>query len=592
MEDMDELYYSLGDFHTRPVDIMTFVHDRRFLGQYFNGGLFPYWEEFLKKVYPSPYFSPYGILSLRGSIGQGKSTIAAAGILYDLHKLLCMNSPQDFSGLIYSEKIIFMIFNVTKALAEGVMWDKLTQMMQASPYFSQFFDIYKKRNKEETLFPSRIDFGIGSRIPDSLGKNVVGGALDELNFGILNNQMYNNFNSLVRRMQSRFLGEGGRMPARLWIISSEAEDNSVMNTIVDQYKNDEGVLVVQESIWKVQSHKHTDFPEKSFWVFIGSDTRGSEIITEKDIAFIKNPELCIQVPERYRSTFDADVSMGLRDLAGISTGSSYKLFKIREKLTEACGVTPIFQDSFQLSFSNVDDQIQSHCLLPQYFTSKAVNKRIPRYIHLDVGLTNDRFGIACSYVKDFSSQVFYDEILMKETKEEVPVITTEWAFGIEPETGQEVPLFKAEAFIKWLSKQGFFIKKITADGYQSKQILQNLRTAGYLTEEVSLDRSAEPYFDLRTAVYRGLSTMPNNQILKKELDNLLVVRKGIAKKWAVDHPEKNTDGTKGFKDVSDATCGSQLQARLNAFTDRGIFSGLVDDSETSKEFMDTFWPDR
>lgn len=590
LDELDDLYFSLGDYETRPVDIMTFVKDKRYLGSYWSDGLFPYWEEFLQKVYPSPFYSPYSIISIRGAIGLGKSTIAATGILYDLHKLLCLHSPQAFSNLVASEKIVFMIFNVTKALAEGVMWDKLTQMMQASPYFSQFFDVYKKKRKDETLFPKRIDFGIGSRIPDSLGKAVVGGALDELNFGIISDQMYENFNSLLRRMQSRFMDEGARMPARLWIISSETENQSVMNQIVDQYKNDPGVLVIQESFWAVQKHKYGDFPEKSFWVFVGSESRGPEIIQEGDQAFVKNPELCIRVPARHYGVFSADIHKSLRDLAGYSTGSSYKLFKMRDKLTAAASVTPIFKDTFQLSFANPEDQIQTHCSLPQYFTSKLVDKSKPRYIHIDVGLTQDRFGMASSYVKGFEEERYYDEVLMNEQVRSVPVVLTEWAFGIEPETGQEVPIYKAEAYIEWLRDQGFYIAQVSADGYQSKQLLQNLRVKGFVTAEVSPDKSAEPYMALRNSVYRGLSLLPDNKVMWREADNLMLLTKGVKKVWQVDHPEKNSDGSRGTKDIMDAVCISQSEARTGAFSSKGM-ADLVDNLEDSNDsFTEMFWP--
>jgi hypothetical protein len=593
LEELEELYYSLGEYESRPVDITTFLTDKAYLGRYFSDGLYDYWFQTLKRIYPSPYYSPYWLVSFRGAIGLGKSTIAAAGILYDLHRLLCLHSPQASYNLVESEKVVFMIFNVTKMLAEAVMWDKLTQMMQASPYFSQYFDIYKKRKREDTLFPKRIDFGIGSRIPDSLGKAVVGGALDELNFGILNQQMYNNFNSLIRRMQSRFMDEGARMPARLWIISSEDEDQSTMNQIVEQYQDDPGVLVVQESLWTVKSHIYTDFPAKSFWIFKGSDTRQPDIITAKDQAFKTNPELCIQVPERHLGAFRADIHKALRDLAGHSTGSSYKLFKLREKLTAACSVTPLFDDSFQLTFANPDDQIQGHCLMPQYFTSRMVKKSQPRYIHVDIGLTGDRFGIASSYVKSFVEQSFYDDVNMRESVELVPETVTEWAFGITPENGQEVPLYKAEAFIKWLAEQGFVIAKVTADGYQSKQLLQNLRVAGFQTEELSLDKSPEPYLELRNYTYRGLASFPANKILKREGENLQVVKtKGQVKRWAVDHPEKNPDQTKGSKDIMDAVCGSQYMARMNAHTDRGSYIDANAAETNNSELTELFWPGR
>jgi hypothetical protein len=594
LEELGELYFSLGEHEEIPVDIVTFLESKKFLGGYFEDGLYSYWKEVLQKIYPSPFYSPYWLVSFRGAIGLGKSTIAAAGILYDLHRLLCLISPQSSFNLVESEKILFMLFNVTKGLAETVMWDKITQMMQLSPYFSNFYDIYHKKPKDETMFPKRIDFGLGSRIPDSLGKAVVGGAIDEVNFGILNEQMYNNFNSLIRRMQSRFMSEGAKMPARLWVISSESEDQSVMNQIVDQYKNDGGCLIVQESLWAVKSHLYSDFPEESFWVYKGSDARAPEIIDTSDRAFKTDPDNCVQVPQRHFQTFDADIHRALRDLAGYSTGSSYKLFKARDRLNAALKISPIFDDSFVLSFSNKEDQIQTHCHMPQYFSSRNVNKYIPRYIHIDVGLTGDRFGMACSYVKGFSIEKSYDDIHMIESEEEVPNVVTEWAFGIEPEPGEEVPLYKAEKFVKWLAEQGFVISGVSADGYQSKQLLQNLRLLGFNTVEFSVDKTVEPYLELRNSVYRKISTLPNNKILKKEAENLIVTKQGKTKKWKIDHPEKNPDSTKGSKDIMDAVCGSQAQARENAFNDRARYTNGHHDSNSEEmhNLKKHFWPDK
>jgi len=1044
LDELNDAIFSLGEFEKRPVDIETFLKDKYYLGGYFQDGLFPYWFDFLKKVYPSPFYSPFSIISLRGSIGVGKTTVACVGILYDLHKLLCMHSPQSYAGLVESEKIIFMLFNITKALAESVTWDKLSQMMQFSPYFSSFFDIFKKRKREETLFPKRIDLAIGSRIPDSLGKAIVGGCiahgqlipllsgeslpieevvkrvnsgldlwaysydtsskqiipnkiqkgfvqgiksilkmtldngeeifatadhkflcrngkwkqlqnlkpgdallplnrsisksgyeiivdpntnlkepthwmvdrwkngprntsvhavhhknfkkldntpanlckvthsnhfnyhasiagnvysrmktvdperyskfvkfqsekttewfkqlksnpekfqkyvskqvntankkyknnkafqermskqsldfwnslenaekqqlisnlhqgfneyysqnkedfikqsiknldsekvktwrisernldhleiarseyfnsenfennkklqsgrsknfwenstveeranqgkicssaisnywanitpeeksrkisstwrtkiikyfyeteieisenstgkykvsiilkyfknleelkecvnnynhkivsieemspcltydlsmenrrvpnflvgsifahncLDELNFGIINNQMQENFNSLIRRMQSRFMDEGGRMPGRLWIVSSEDEEQSAMNQIVDNYKNDPGLLVVQESLWTVKSHAYSDFPEKSFWVFKGSDTRAPIIISETDDLLATNPESCIQVPDRHRSAFESDLEKALRDLAGYATGSSYGLFKSKEKLFFASTISPLFPDSFSLSFYDNADQIQNHSLMPQYFYSKSVNKSIPRYIHLDIGISGDRFGMACSYVKGFNKTKIYDHVSMEEREEEIPVVYTEWAFGIESNSGEEIPIYKAESFIYWLAEQEFNIALVSADGYQSKQILQNLRVQRFQTLELSLDRNIEPYLDFRNFIYRGCSFLPTNAILKKELENLLVLKKdGVRNGWKVDHPEKNPDSSKGSKDLADSVAGSQTLARNNALKDKASFLSESETPSVDADIVQMFWKDK
>ena len=73
---LNELTYA--DFAEIPVDVETFLHDKRYLG---NGlidsenrfTLFPYWEEMLKKLFPNNMETRYNNLILTGAIGLGKA---------------------------------------------------------------------------------------------------------------------------------------------------------------------------------------------------------------------------------------------------------------------------------------------------------------------------------------------------------------------------------------------------------------------------------------------------------------------------------------------------------------------------------------
>ena len=73
---LNELTYA--DFAEIPVDVETFLHDKKYLG---NGlidaegrfTLFPYWEEMLKKLFPNNMETRYNNLILTGAIGLGKA---------------------------------------------------------------------------------------------------------------------------------------------------------------------------------------------------------------------------------------------------------------------------------------------------------------------------------------------------------------------------------------------------------------------------------------------------------------------------------------------------------------------------------------
>ena len=90
---LDDLKYA--DFEEIPVDIHTFLHDKKYLGNalYDQDGrftLFPYWEEKLQDVFPDNLTTKYNTIILTGSIGIGKSTFAVICLLYMLYRL-CAN---------------------------------------------------------------------------------------------------------------------------------------------------------------------------------------------------------------------------------------------------------------------------------------------------------------------------------------------------------------------------------------------------------------------------------------------------------------------------------------------------------------------
>ena len=88
-----DLYYT--DYEEIPVSIEEFLHNRKYLGNalYDPDGhftLFPYWEEKLKEIFPTPTTTNYNTIVFTGAIGLGKSTIAVICLLYMLYRLLCL----------------------------------------------------------------------------------------------------------------------------------------------------------------------------------------------------------------------------------------------------------------------------------------------------------------------------------------------------------------------------------------------------------------------------------------------------------------------------------------------------------------------
>ena len=578
LAELEELMSWIGGFSETPVSIDKFVDDPEFLGTYFQGELRPYWRQVLKEVYPSPYYSPAWLICFRGSIGQGKSTIACTCLAYEIYKLLCLIDPQKTLGLIPASKIVFAIFNRTLSLSTDVVWDKLSQIFTRSPYFAKMLGPLGVRRKErDTLFNKRIDIIMGSRIGHSLGSDVFSAIIDEANFDVIENQTYEAFNSLIARMESRFMKPGGSIPGKIFVVSSESDKTSALNKIVDQYKKSKGVYISQAALWEVVTHKGgiPIYSGNRFWVYAGSETRQPEIISLDNSLIKTEPENCVDVPVEHKDRFDADLHAALRDLAGRSTGTTYKLFRLKDKLFSTLIINPIFPDVIRLSFDDEEDQIINYCTHPNFFETPV---DLPRYIHIDMGLSNDKLGISASYVKLFKERKVRDINTFQEVIEVVPEIVTEWATTIEATPGKQIPLYKIRLFLLQIARRGYLIGKISADlKLLSADLIQGLQKAGLDAEYLSVDKTVVPYFSMRSTVYEGRLYLPNSELLKKELIDLEVSPDGTK----VDHPAKSS------KDLADSCCGSAYLASQNADRNKLLF--IPKKSNTSETIIDLFW---
>lgn len=146
----NELLFS--DYEEIPVDIETFLHNKRYLGRGLINEegkftVYHYWEDTLKKLFPDP-LKPcaYNTLALTGAIGLGKSFMAVICLLYELYRMLCLKDPYLYYGLQPIDKISFALMNITLDAAEGVGWDKLQQLAQSSEWFMSHGTVSKSNN--------------------------------------------------------------------------------------------------------------------------------------------------------------------------------------------------------------------------------------------------------------------------------------------------------------------------------------------------------------------------------------------------------------------------------------------------------------
>ena len=238
---------------------------------------------------------------------------------------------------------------------------------------------------------------------------------------------------------------------------------------------------------------------------------------------------------------------------GITTTSDMALFKSPTLLNDVFVLNnPFYKDVIELPFAKTDKQIMDFCDLE--FFKNIRHPEYNRFIHLDAAYstnTLDVYGLAASYCITSDMTTFTNEtnnnvieksdVFVKKDRQ----YFVDFVVGITAPKGQEVPLYKIQDFIEYLIKNlNYPVASISADQFQSKQTLQTLQTKGYETENISVDKTRDPYLFLRMLVHNKQVLMAKNERAKKELKGL----RDDGKK--IDHTVNAT------KDCSDAICGS------------------------------------
>ena len=194
------------------------------------------------------------------------------------------------------------------------------------------------------------------------------------------------------------------------------------------------------------------------------------------------------------------------------------------------------------------------------------------FIHVDGGLgkeDSDAAGFAMGHcVKDmeinlppeYVKAVFDSEgfDLKSAQGQKAYGVSIDLLIQIKAPPGGEVMFEEIRELIKRLKKvEGFPIKLVTFDGWQSLDSIQQLKAAGIPADEQSVDRDREAYDTLKSLIYRGILESYSHAIAIRELEELVKTPAG-----KVDHPEHsarralNEDGkNRGSKDCSDALAG-------------------------------------
>lgn len=557
-----------ADYEEIPVDITTFMHDKKYLGNalYNQEGkftIFPYWENKLKEIFPSPTETAYNTIVFTGAIGLGKSTIAVICLLYLLYRLLCLKDPYLYYGLQPIDKITISLMNITLENAKGVALDKMNQMILSSEWFLAHGEMCGTVNLEYRP-QKHIELITASSNNQVIGRAIFGNFTDEVNFGLtsdvekLKKKQKTLISQIDARMKSRFL-RGTYLPTMNIIASSKNSDQSFLEDFIQsKVKNEsKNTLIVDEPQWVVDARKDT--PQK-FYVAVGNKFLANEVLP------MDAPETLVEeyrakgysmlkVPIGYRENFVENIDGALMDIAGIATASSLKY--ISGMKWHEC-INDKIKNPFTKEIIEVGDAKEDTTQYSDFFDMSRVPdefKSRPLYIHLDMSISGDKTGIGGSWIK-------YKDAAAENNSKSL-YFRVAFSVAVKAPKGAQVSFEKNKQFIYWLRDNGFNIKKITSDTYQSAPVLQDLRAHGFDCEVLSVDRLTgegknkicEPYHYFRSSIYEKRIEVYKTELLTEEVIGLEKLSDGH-----VDHTSSGINS----KDVSDAVCGSIFEASKHA----------------------------
>ena len=580
------------DYDRKPVSIHDFITDPDYLGldiirsqedENTKNGVYEKWYDVLCQLFDTN--SKYHELVVSSSIGTGKSSMASLAMLYKLYQMSCLRDPQKFYGLMPGHKIVYGVFTVFKYKARELGGDYIRKAVEGAPYFREVFP-YNRDKKIDLEFPKSISLTYGSSALSAIGLNLFSVLIDEAEFmkgGTSESdkgQAYDLYTSTVRRMESRFMRQGN-MPGIMIQISSKASADSYLAERIRNNANDENILVIENTGWEVKPWRYKG---DMFPVFIGDSYNDPRILTDDEYDAVEDKTQLIKVPVEHRKPFEEDIYGALRDLANIATGSANPLIPNRTFIYQAIDEDkfhPFKKDEFHIG---IDDDL----VIADFLDMKKIvgtrrgtptprlNPTAPRFIHLDLAVSGDALGFCMGHISSTRLLERADNQNPGLNREvTLPQIDIDMVLRVVPKKGSKIRFSAIRDFICHLRQYGYPIAEVTADTFQSVDLLQQLARMGFTTNNLSVDiaktKDAAPYAYLRDAFLDNRINYYAYPILQAELVNLQryeVVKDGKIK-WKVDHPAKmnlNGQPVNGSKDVADALCGVIYQCMTKDMT--------------------------
>ena len=557
------------------VPAREWVNSDYYIGRDGNSKLYPFWKDLICDIFDETSGQKYTTVVLTGGIGTGKSTCGLYILLRKLYELSCYKNIAGLFDMMSNSFTAFLYFSLTKFQAERTGYGQLRSIIDGIPYFNEHFCRNKYRNS--TLdFPENVRMFYGASTGDMIGMNVIASILDEANFfgdssgsDVNYGDVAKLHDSIMSRQSSRYTKNGVNHSLSV-VISSSTFQSSYTQQLYEKSLTDPSIKYARARLWDIKP-KGT-YSDEMFYVFAGNDKFDPFMINSTadlcaKLGISLDPSLTIpeavaklsqeyrnlvdEVPMDFYNIYNSNIIQGLQDFSGLSVASTGKLFTSRS-VFESCidsNILPLFsKNEFTVETCNDDP---SNCI--QYYLNgvEFPHKECPRYIHIDIGVANDAYGIACCY-KNGTKLV--DGV-------ETPEYYYDFSLRIAPPPApKRVSISRCHEFIKYMRDVlGLRIGMVSFDQFQSEASRQFLTENGFNVKYQSVDKTDTAYLFFVDCMYKNIVHFGEDfaEAIKKELFDLIWYRS----KQKVDHPSDTKHG--GMKDRMDAACGALYNAYIS-----------------------------
>lgn len=472
--------------------------------------------------------------------GGGKDMVARYSIARVSNILLSLNSPQGYYGLPETDEIQMLNVAVSALQARRAFFKPLRNMLVSSSWFSEHFRHGPPSDAaNNVLFKKNIELISGhSQAESQEGLNLIAAIADEIG---------------AFKTESEQLASAGRQSAQTaeYIVdmlrssaSTRFPDHFKVGIIsYPRYENDAMMQAVAEG------RKDNDkYGEESTYYLSGPHStwdvnpRVSRNAPEIVRAYNDDPEYAAakyecQPPKasnRYIRS-DAAILQGFtrQEIPAVTIDYFWGLPD-----DDPNDYTPDLAEGWQVRFTFADH------LRPMEGAIYA--------LHGDIAIRQDRAGIAMAHVTQWRTAP--GEIDPR------AVVRVDLVAAFEADLNAEVDgeVQPREVQIRWYRKlvsaleaRGFDIARVTFDGFQSLDMIQQFTERNITSEVVSLDRNTSVYDTFRATLYDSRVDGPYDELLIDELQKLSRVKSN-----KVDHLPG------GSKDLSDAVAGAVYGALI------------------------------